>query len=684
MATIIDSHITTLLTGVVLYAIGTDQLKGFAITLILGLLLNLFTAVYCGRIVFDVAERRRWITKLNMMRMIPETNFDFVKPTIYAVSLSLIVIAIGLGAAWARGSQLLDIDFVGGTSVQIQLQEPMHIAEVRRIVEGGGDPNRAIEDVTVAAVGAEGQESTVFKIDSSIEEIPTFQERLQTMFAGKLAVYEMSFTAPEPIPADDRTPPSSAPIFAAPGTVGAPQSSEKSSDAPSDEPAVSKDTPTTDGATAKEADGSKDAANESSEAAKENDGEQKTGDQKSAENDNANKQSALRRLPSLASLTATSVLLLQDETTTKKSSADEADATTNDTTKAETTKADATTEGNDTEKAKTDAEPKTPDDKQASDKAPNSKPAAKDKSRTPAVTAPAATANPFAGGSNATLQFKQRISRDTLQLRLAETAARIGFHNALFQAEDPEGGISSRPFEEWSVVTTLTPEQLRQVLQSVDQELSSTPIFRAANKIGGRVAGQTKVMAVYAILASMVMIVVYVWVRFQNIVFGLAAVVALVHDVLVTVGAIALSYYIAPWFGWAMVDPFKISLDVVAALLTIVGFSINDTIVIFDRIREIKGKSPDVTTEMVNKAVNQTLGRTILTSGTVLIVTLILYIWGGQEIHAFAFAMLVGLVSGTYSTVYIAAPLVLWLRKPGTSRDRARRFGERPQPIGAR
>jgi SecD/SecF fusion protein len=178
------------------------------------------------------------------------------------------------------------------------------------------------------------------------------------------------------------------------------------------------------------------------------------------------------------------------------------------------------------------------------------------------------------------------------------------------------------------------------------------------------VAGHAQVMAIYAILASMVMIVIYVWVRFQNIVFGLAAVVALVHDVLVTVAALAVSYYVAPYLDWAMVDPFKISLDVVAALLTIVGFSINDTIVIFDRIREIKGKSPEVTSDMVNKAVNQTLGRTILTSGTVLMVTIILYIWGGQEIHPFAFAMLIGLISGTYSTVYIAAPLVLFLRKP--------------------
>jgi SecD/SecF fusion protein len=168
-------------------------------------------------------------------------------------------------------------------------------------------------------------------------------------------------------------------------------------------------------------------------------------------------------------------------------------------------------------------------------------------------------------------------------------------------------------------------------------------------------------------LASMVMIVIYVWVRFQNIVFGLASVVAIVHDVLVTISALAISYYVAPYLGWAMVDPFKISLDVVAALLTIIGFSINDTIVIFDRIREIKGKSPEVTADMVNKAVNQTLGRTVLTNGTVLIVTIILYIWAGQEIHAFAFAMLVGILAGTYSTVYIASPLVLWLRKPSAT-----------------
>jgi len=114
-------------------------------------------------------------------------------------------------------------------------------------------------------------------------------------------------------------------------------------------------------------------------------------------------------------------------------------------------------------------------------------------------------------------------------------------------------------------------------------------------------------------------------------------------------------------------------------LLTIIGFSINDTIVIFDRLRELRGKARFVTADMVDRAVNQTLSRTVLTSGTALLATLILYAVGGQGIHAFAFTMLVGIIVGTYSTIYIASPLVLWLQhffaggdQPATARAAAR------------
>ena len=156
----------------------------------------------------------------------------------------------------------------------------------------------------------------------------------------------------------------------------------------------------------------------------------------------------------------------------------------------------------------------------------------------------------------------------------------------------------------------------------------------------------------------------YIWIRFQNLVFGLAAIVALIHDVGIAVGALALSYWLAGPLGFLQVDPFRISLEVVAALLTIVGYSINDTIVVFDRIREIRGKSPDLTPKMINEAVNQTLSRTILTSSTVFLVTFILYFFGGEGVHAFAFAMMIGVLTGTYSSVFIAAPILLWFRRP--------------------
>ena len=113
-----------------------------------------------------------------------------------------------------------------------------------------------------------------------------------------------------------------------------------------------------------------------------------------------------------------------------------------------------------------------------------------------------------------------------------------------------------------------------------------------------------------------------------------------------------------------MIDPFKINLPIVAAFLTIIGYSVNDTIVVFDRIREVRGKDPRMTRQMVNDSTNQTLSRTLLTSFTVFLVVIILYIFGGQAIHGFAFALLIGVATGTYSSIYVAAPILLWLIHP--------------------
>jgi len=199
------------------------------------------------------------------------------------------------------------------------------------------------------------------------------------------------------------------------------------------------------------------------------------------------------------------------------------------------------------------------------------------------------------------------------------------------------------------------------VLQRMEQNLANMPVFLSSSTVGGQVAGDSRRLAVAALVASWIGIVIYVWIRFQNLVFGLAAVLALVHDVLITITAIAVSAYLTDYLGFLLIDDFKINLTLVAALLTIIGYSINDTIVIFDRVREVRGKSPQITGEMINRSINQTLSRTLLTAWTVLLVTLILYIFGGAGIHGFAFAMTVGTITGAYSTVYIAAPIVLWM-----------------------
>ena len=111
--------------------------------------------------------------------------------------------------------------------------------------------------------------------------------------------------------------------------------------------------------------------------------------------------------------------------------------------------------------------------------------------------------------------------------------------------------------------------------------------------------------------------------------------------------------------SFLLIDDFKIDLPAIAALLTLVGYSVNDTIVVFDRIREVRGKNPQLTPQMINDSVNQTLSRTMLASTTVFLVVGVLYVFGGESIRLFAFVMVIGVIVGTYSSIYIASPLLL-------------------------
>jgi SecD/SecF fusion protein len=262
---------------------------------------------------------------------------------------------------------------------------------------------------------------------------------------------------------------------------------------------------------------------------------------------------------------------------------------------------------------------------------------------------------------------KDGISHDALREWLERTLEAEGHQGILPVLTNPDyrRGSSAR-FNEWTVrLVGLTEQQAQQTFERLKADMNDTPLFPAAFAIGGRVSADMQTKALLAIGVSLLGVIGYLWLRFQKVTYGLAAGAALVHDVLVTVGMMALSAYVVQWIpGVAQtlrLESFQISLTIVAALLTIIGYSLNDTIVTFDRLREIKGKTPYLTPQMVNASVNQCLSRTILTATTVFLVIVILYFFGGDGIHSFAFAFLIGVIAGTYSTVYIAAPVLLFL-----------------------
>ena len=220
---------------------------------------------------------------------------------------------------------------------------------------------------------------------------------------------------------------------------------------------------------------------------------------------------------------------------------------------------------------------------------------------------------------------------------------------------------SQLPFSKWKVVLELPDSEAEKIIDQLETTMKSEPVWISSSSVGSRVAEDMIGRAFGALFASLLCIIGYIWFRFQRVIYGFAAVAALLHDVLITLGAIAVSYWLAGIFGFLLIDSFKISLTVVAAILTIIGYSLNDTIVVFDRIRETKGKARTLTGDMINTSINQTLSRTLLTSLTTLIVVMLLYWFGGEGIHAFAFALVVGVIAGTYSSIFIASPILLFM-----------------------
>ncbi len=519
--TIFDSHVTLLLSAIVLWSVGTEEVKGFALTMIIGMLWNLFTAVFVSRVIFEYCYAKGWIKELRMFKMLNNPNFDFITLRHYFMAGSGLLIVLGLVAFFARGASIYNIDFTGGSLVTIRLNEtdpkiaPLSDSQRASFVRQQAS---VLPDVTVESLKL-GQDKSLtrFNIRSTEDDLATVKDKILKAFDTTLKRVIMTASEPKPIPAKPDVPVA----------------------------------------------------------------------------------------------------------------------------------------------------------------------AAKKEATTPAA------ATDFPGGSEVELAFNagtfggNQSPTDLIEAeytRILEKAG-IAIPKSHFKVIVPRRAEGSAPTTEMTMTlrTDLEPAVVKQTLATLSASLADNRdlLFERITKVGSTVADETRKLALMATVASWLIIIGYLWFRFKSLTYGLAAVLAVVHDVLITLGAVAVSYWLALIPGvreFLLVDQFKIDLPMIAAFLTLIGFSVNDTIVIFDRIREIRGKTPYITEQMVNDALNQTLSRTILTSLTAWLVVVILFILGGEGLHGFAFALTVGFLSGTYSTIYIATPILIdWIgTRPPESAARAK------------
>lgn len=590
--TIVDANVTTLITAIVLYVIGTEQIKGFSVTLILGILMSMFTAIFCSRLFFDVAERKRWLTKLNMARIWTASKFNFLNKVTLTGLVSSALIVAGIFSMYTLGSRLLSHDLRGGSTVRMVFNEPQDIDAIRTELDSLGHEHKGEKtEFTVSGFANDDPQEAgrVFKVDSSLpawegdasgeEKFEQLDELLSRVFKNRLQLHHVDIK----------------------GNNAGDQSSNR--------PVRSL--------------------------------QQNVIDKQMVDWRNA----AWSALPSVAvHPAASSMLLIQD---------DGEDAAT----ETEPDPASGESEVGSLDSVDLDAVPQQPAEESSANDT---------EEESGEETASAGTGREVS--VTRSLKFDEAISGKTLQAMLVEASRVLGLDlqeaQVIVDSNDvqPDESALSTRSTEWDVTLAVQREgDADQIISEWASKFNQQPYFPTTSKVGGQIARKTQLQALAAIVASLIGIIAYIWIRFQNIAFGLAAVIALIHDVLIVLGAIALSHWLAGSLGFLGVTEFKISLEIVAALLTVIGYSLNDTIVVFDRIREVRGKRTEITSEMINTSISQTLSRTILTSLTTFIVVFILYWFGGDAIHGFAFALVIGVIVGTYSSIFVASPALLWL-----------------------
>ena len=256
----------------------------------------------------------------------------------------------------------------------------------------------------------------------------------------------------------------------------------------------------------------------------------------------------------------------------------------------------------------------------------------------------------FKGGRSYVVNFDKEIASEDVKKALVNVFEEAGTEVKIYGV--PERLKVSTSY----LVDEESEESDEKVLVALNTGLSqfsdSNPTVISSSKIGATIADDIKSTSVTAMVISIFLIFLYIVIRFRKWQFGMGAIIALVHDVLIVLSV----FSIARMLGLS----FEIDQIFIAAILTIIGYSINDTVVVFDRVREFLTEKPTAdTAETFNSAINSTLSRTLMTSLTTLIVVVILFIFGGEALKGFSFALLVGILFGTYSSIFIATPVVL-------------------------
>ncbi len=595
LSAIVDSNLTTIISAVVLYWIGTDTVRGFAVALIIGIVISMFTAIFCSRIIFDVCEKTRFINLgmadfFNWLRknFLGDKDIDFMGMQRPFVTASAVLVGIGILLVALRGSDILDIDFTGGTSVTLELAKPVSADNVRNLAQQFLAQNEDGTPVQVTVQHVEFKEkqaNTVYKLDTSLPTVDLLKDRLTTGFSQsevELVTYRLKILKQS---GTDKTGAQRANLNRASKLVALQDNSAKPEPAKA-ETAV--DTPA-------------------------------------------------QPIPAASTAGATTVAG-QESATAQSPASTPSPASSPAAAAVAASKVEGEINDNPVEPA-----------------APTNVPTQKTKLQVQ-----------FAASSGASQTAK--FSAPALTDSIIGSAKAVGLTLVPSQidvrpvsAPQDWNRDATEGYSDWNIEVPLDQAQAQSVVAQLESQISKQPVWLSVNSIGGRVAKDMQQKGIGSVLISLIFIGAYIWFRFQKVSYGLAAVLALVHDVLITLGAIAVSHWLAPMMGFLLLEDFKVSLTIVAALLTVIGYSLNDTIVIFDRIREVRGKSARLTKDIINKSVNQTLSRTVLTGGTTLATIVILYIFGGEGIHGFAYALFIGILVGSYSSIFIASPILLWL-----------------------